>query len=111
MRRVTWYQVSASDFRNVGLVQIATTFFGAIGTFALSIYLDYSKDVAIARSAKSSIPAFVETAANIAFWAWIIFWFVALALLIWQGTELHRIKVEHGQKPFYERIIDYWKSR
>lgn len=100
MREVTYYQMSRSDFRSMGVAQAAATICAAIGTWAMSNYLELSKDIALA---KGTIPEWLYSVRSMAFWAWLIFWCIALAAFAWQGFEYHRIRTEHGELGFWQK--------
>ena len=101
MRQVTWYQVSTSDLRSLGVAQAATTIFAAMGTFALSLYFDYSGNIALAQSSSQTPPAFLVQIANVTWWAWLGFWVLALGAFGWRRSEWARIRMEHGE-PFWK---------
>lgn len=110
MRQVTYYQFNTSDIRSIGIAQAAATLFAALGTFALSLYLDYSKDITLAVEQKQNVPQFLHDVANISFWAWIAFWVLALLAFIYQRNELGRIKTEHGEPTLRQRINSWWSN-
>lgn len=111
VREVTWYQFNSSDIRSIGVAQAAATIFAALGTFALSNYIDFSKDITLAERAGENIPDFLHTITDLTFWAWIVFWAVAIIAFIWQGNELMRIKAEHNVPTWSGRIRDWWHRR
>lgn len=111
VRQVTWYQFSTSDIRSIGLAQVAATICAAIGTFALSLYLDFSKDITLAEKANQTIPEFLQTVADLSFWAWIVFWVIAVLAFFWQQDELSRIKAEHGELTFWRKAKVWWPDR
>lgn len=111
MRYVRWYQVNTSDIRSIGVAQAAATFFAAIGTFALSTYIDFSKDISAAESSGAKPAQFLKDVVNLAYWGWIFFWFLALMVLLWQGSELRRIKSEHREVTFIGALWRLLKSK
>lgn len=111
VRQVTWYQFSTSDIRSIGLAQVAATVCAAIGTFALSLYLDFSKDITLAEEAGQSAPEFLQTVADLFFWSWIVFWVIAVLAFVWQRNELGRIKAEHGELTLWRKAKDWWADR
>ena len=111
MRQVTYYQFSTSDIRSIGFAQAAATICAAIGTFALSGYLEFNKDIALAQEAGQPTPEFLETITNLSFWAWLVFWGVAVLAFVWQGNELRRVKVEHGELTLLEKFQAWWSNR
>ncbi len=110
MREVTWYQISTSDIRLIGALQAATTVFFAIGTFLLSNYLDFSKDIILAEQAKTTVPTFLRNVAALGLGGWIGSWLIALAAFLWQGAEVRRVKKEHGELPLWGRIVALFKG-
>ena len=111
MRKVTYYQFSTSDIRSIGLAQAAAAVFAALGTFALSSYLDFSKDITLAEEAGQGAPEFLQTVADLSFWVWIVFWVIAALAFFWQGNELSRIKVEHGELTLWRKARNRWTKR
>ena len=116
MRQVTWYQINNSDLRSIGVAQVVTTFFAALGTFALAIYLEYNKDLALLNatlkannqlSSTTSSP-YLELIVNLSLWAWLICWGFALIAFVWKETELRRIKSEHGEPNIWQRLKMRW---
>ena len=108
MRQVTYYQINSSDMRSIGVAQAAATICAAIGTFALSSYLDFSKDITLATKTNENVPEFLHTVASLSFWMWIVFWVIAVLAFIWQRNELSRIKAEHGDPTLRQRLGAYW---
>lgn len=106
-RRVTYYQFSTSDVRSIGIAQAVVTVFAALGTFALSIYLDFGKDITLATGEGESAPQFLYDIESIAFYSWLVFWGLAICAFIYQRTELRRIKAEHGEPSLLSKI---WKG-
>ncbi|MCI0564219.1 MAG: hypothetical protein MN733_37565 [Nitrososphaera sp.] len=111
VREVTWYQFNSSDIRSIGVAQAAATIFAALGTFALSNYIDFSKDITLAEQDGRDVPQFLYNIADLSFWAWIIFWAVAIVAFLWQGNELMRIKAEHKVPTWLNKIRNWWNSR
>lgn len=105
-RRVTYYQFSTSDVRSIGIAQAVVTVFAALGTFALSIYLDFGKDITMATDKGESAPQFLYDIENIAFYSWLVFWGLAVCAFIYQRTELRRIKAEHGEPSLLSKIME-----
>ena len=103
-RHVTYYQFSTSDVRSIGIAQMAVAVFAALGTFALSIYLDFGKDITLAMNEGESAPQFLYDIENIAFYSWLVFWGLAVCAFIYQRTELRRIKAEHGEPSLLSKI-------
>lgn len=103
-RHVIYYQFSTSDIRSIGLAQAAATILAAMGTFALSQYLDFSKDITLAEKAGQAVPPFFHNVADLSFWTWIVFWVFAGLAFIWQRNELRRIKAEHGELTIWQKI-------
>jgi hypothetical protein len=104
MRKVTYYQISTSDIRSIGVAQVATTLFASVGAFALSLYLDYNKDIALAELGEAGVPSFLRELSNVAFWAWLFFWILATFAFFWRQSEWSRIKIEHGESSILSRI-------
>ena len=75
---MTFYQFSTSDIRSIGVAQAAATICAALGTFALSNYLDFGKDIALAEEAEQAVPDFLHSMIILSFWAWIVFWGIAV---------------------------------
>lgn len=96
-RHVTYYQVSTSDLRALGVFQAVSTIAGSLGTFAMSLYFDYR--AGLADQPSPAADPFMQSVTNVAFWAWIGFWIIAVGAFIWRQTEWARIRVEHGE-PF-----------
>lgn len=107
VRTITFYQFSASDIRSIGVAQAATTICASIGTFALSWYIDFSKDIALAVSAKQPVDDLLRSVVEVSFWSWVVFWAVALAAFLWQGNELGRIKEEHGETTWVRGFLNW----
>ena len=109
---MTYYQISRSDLRTIGVAHVATTIFGSIGTFALAIYFDFNKDITLAVQDEKAVPQFLNDVANISFWAWLVFWFLALLAYLWQGNELRRIRAEHGELTIWKKICGWgvWRT-
>ena len=91
-RKVTWYQISTSDLRSMGIAQAGTTVFAAMGTFALSIYIEFSKDIALLGPDKKEVAQVLQDTADLAFWTMIFCWTIAVFAFIWRGSDLRRIK-------------------
>ena len=106
MRVVRWYQFSTSDIRSIGAAQAAATIFAAVGTFALSHYLDLSKDIALAGE---KAPEYLINVASFAFWSCLISWLLAFVAFVWQGLELNRVKQEHGEASVGLRFSNLWR--
>lgn len=105
MRTITWYQINTSDIRNIGVSQVASTFFAAFGTFALSVFVELKKDIAIA---PDEVKSYLESTADIWYLVWIVFWIVAAVAFFWQGNELARIKEESGVPTYRTKIKAWW---
>ena len=105
MRTITWYQINTSDIRNIGVAQAAVTFFAAFGTFALSVFVELQKDIAIA---PDDVKPYLESTANLWHFVWAIFWIVAAVAFFWQGNELARIKEESGVPTYRTKNRDWW---
>lgn len=114
MRQVTYYQINNSDIRSIGVAQAAATICAALGTFFLSTYLDFAKDLALATANDQTPPPFLQGIVNLTFWAWLIFWCIALFAFLWQGNELRRIKSEHGEPSnlirILSRLLSWWEN-
>lgn len=106
-RHVTYYQFSTSDVRSIGIAQVAVAVFAALGTFALSIYLDFGKDITLATGEGESAPRFLYDIESIALYSWLVFWGLAVCAFIYTNTELRRIKAEHGEPSLLSKI---WKG-
>ena len=104
VRKITWFQFSSSDIRSIGVAQAASTIFAALGTFAMSTYWDLSKDLALAEANNDAIPDALLTISNITLGGGLVFWFLSIAAFLWQGSELSRIKAEHGHDGWYQRL-------
>lgn len=111
VRQVTYYQFSTSDIRSIGLAQAAATIFAAIGTFALSSYLDFGKDITLAEEAGQTAPQFLHNVTELSFWAWIVSWVLAALAFVWQRNELSRIKIEHGELTLWRKAGVWWSNR
>lgn len=109
-RQMTYYQISSSEIRSIGVAQAFATIFAAMGTFALSSYLDFKKDIALALHAGQEVPPFLDSVTDLVFWAWIVFWAVAIGAFGYQGVELRRIKAEHGELAPWTRAWNRWKQ-
>ncbi len=94
-RTVTYYQISTSDLMVLGASQFATTLFTSGGTFCLSIYLDYKKDVDAAGHAAEV--ALINTANNW-FYASLFLFILASICFLFRKLELSRIVSEHGDE-------------
>ena len=108
-RQMTYYQISTSDLRSIGVAHAATTICIAIGTFALAAYMDFSKDITIAIEGNQPVPQFLYDIAELSYWGWLVFWFIALVAFIWGKSELSRIKEEHGEHTFWSKVKARWK--
>lgn len=111
VRQVIWLQISTSDIRSIGIAQLVATISSAIGTFALSVYLDFSKDLTLDTQAGKQASDLLNAVVHISYWSWIIFWIIAAAAFIFQGTEYSRLKAEHGLPSVYGKIkskINKW---
>lgn len=109
VRQVTWYQINNSDLRSIGIAQAVSTFFAAIGTFMLSLYIEFSKDIALNESADQPVPDFLQSVTSFVYWGWLAFWGVAIISFLWQGLEIRRIKREHGDTSLWQKCQSYWK--
>jgi hypothetical protein len=103
-RHVTWYQVSTSDARLLGIAQAVTTVFASLGTFALSQYLEIWRDSAASNQLLST---FVS---NLMFYGWLVFWVIAGGAFVWRQSEWERIRREHGEPSLPNRIRNWWRS-
>lgn len=110
VRLTTYYQFSKSDIRTIGVAQAASTILVALGTFALSFYLEFSKEIAAIIEAENTPDKLLQNISDICFWAWIIFWVLAFIAFLWQGGELRRIKEEHGEPTLSSRISAFWRK-
>ncbi len=111
MRKTTYYLFSNRDIRSIGYTQAASAIFAAFGTFALSVYLDFSKGLRIIEESNKTPDEYMENVSNVSLSLWIIFWLLALAAFWWQKSEIRRIKEEHGELTFLTRFINKWKDR
>ncbi len=111
VRKTTYYLFSNRDIRSIGYTQAASAIFAAFGTFALSVYLDFSKDLRIIEESNKTPDEYMENVSNVSLSLWIIFWLLALAAFWWQKSEIRRIKEEHGELTFLTRFINKWKDR
>ena len=109
-RQMTYYQISTSDLRSIGVAQAATTICVAIGTFALAAYIDFNKDITIATEGGQTVPPFLNDIANLSYWVWLVFWGIALVSFIWRRSALSQIKKEHGEPTFRAKLRDLWKK-
>lgn len=107
---MTYYQFSTSDIRSIGVAQWGALFCASIGTWALTNYLDFSKDITLAKNAGQDVPDFLDKFTAITFSAWIIFWVAAVVAFIWQDSELQRIKKEHGESSRTEKLKIWCKK-
>lgn len=110
VRKITWYQVNTSDIRSIGVAQAAATVFAALGTFALSSYLDLKKEMVL-NEENTRAANFLDPVADLAFGAWLVFWGIAIVAFVWQVWELGRIKEESGNPSFLRSIIKGWLRR
>lgn len=104
-RNLRWYHVTAGELRTVSIVQVASALLASVGTFALGLYMDMQKDIAIAQANKEAVPDFFFTVVNFAWWAWILSWALGAAALVWQAINIEGIKAEHGEPPLWARIF------
>jgi hypothetical protein len=109
VRLTRYYQFSSSDLRSIGIAQAASIICASIGTFAFSQYLEFSKDVTLAEASKTPVPEFLNGVVRIALWTWIVFWALAIAAFLWQGSEMRRIKAEHGEPNWRTKLVDWCK--
>lgn len=105
VRSVTYYQFNSSDIRSIGVAQAAATILFSLGTAAFFMYLDFSKDIAMATQAKQLIPQFLQDLTSYALAAWKIFWIFGALSFGWQGLELRRIKREHGEVFSWKKLF------
>lgn len=103
-RTVTWYHISRSDIRNLSVASWATTLFTAVGTYGLTVYLDFSKDIQLSTEAPEHSVELLSSVAAIAFAGWIFCWAMALVAFLWRERELLLIKEEHGELPWWKRF-------
>lgn len=104
VRQVTWFQISNSDLRSIGVAQATATFFSALGTFALSQYLEFNKDASLLMQQNKLVPSYLSNFVELAFWSWVVFWLMAVLAFFWHRSELGRIKEEHGVFTLSRRI-------
>lgn len=109
------YQVTALEFRNSRYAQAFTALFAAIGTFLFSFYLDYQKDLELTGflvgESEKIVHPFVENTMNFLFWGSWLFWFLALAAWIIQGTEIRHIKEIHGEFSWWRLLWIHYVVR
>jgi hypothetical protein len=108
MRLVTWYTVNNTDIRNIGVAQAATVAAFSIGTWALDKYLDLQKDIAQANASHQQLSNYVLNLEEAFRVLWIILWVVGVISLVWQSSEWRRIRTEHGEMTWRERIKKLW---
>jgi len=108
-RQMTWYHISTSDLRSIGIAQNAATICVGIGTFAIATYIDFNKDIAIAESSGQQLPRLFDVAADLLLIFGVIFWLLAVIAFLWRRSELSRIKEEHGEQTLRSKLIGRWK--
>jgi hypothetical protein len=109
VRNIVWYQFSSSDIRSIGVAQAASVISFSLGTWTLSEWLDFKKDIAQAALSKQPVSDFLQNLASAFFILWICFWAIGLIAFFWQGLELRRIKVEHGEMTVFQKIRNFWR--
>jgi len=107
-RTVNYFNFSESDIRHINVANICTAIFAAIGTFALTAYFDFSKDLAIA---DDKAPELLVRVTSLLFWSWLVCWGLAAIAFLWLRNEIQRIKEEHGVLPPSKRLFNWMKDR
>lgn len=110
-RHVTTYRIYASEIRALGAAQAMTAIFASIGAFQYSVYIERGNDILMSQKALSAetLDA-LQTVKSQAGYLTIIFFALALLLLIIQGLDLSRIKSEHLEPTIWGLVSKKWKS-
>lgn len=109
MRTLTYFQMNTSDLRTLGVSNAVTTVFAAAGTYLMSLYLDVSKDLQLTPDETQAAAELLRSMGNLAFWAWLFCWAIAICSFLWREAELSRIKAEHGIEPWWKRALARFK--
>lgn len=101
-RKMTWFQFNTSDLRALGAYNGVTTLFAAAGTYLMSVYLDYSKEMQMNGDAAGESFELLRSITNISLVSWIFCWIIAVLAFLIREVTLARIKEEHGVSPWWK---------
>ena len=106
-RIVKYYHFSNSDISHIKAANVIAVMFFGIGAWALSSFVEFSKDITLAGT---NVPTLLSAVTDVFFIGWLLCWAIAGIAMFWQAKEIHRIKLEHGDPGLWASFLHWVKG-